>query len=95
MRTDPLTHSLITMHLPAPIELPDVRTGSPVAFVKRASVGGPARVTVTTEAGSSEDFDAVVLATHRCGREGGRADIDADCCRFIIGRSLMLHARTV
>ncbi|WP_083837401.1 NAD(P)/FAD-dependent oxidoreductase [Gordonia effusa] len=41
-------------------ELPDVRIGTPVAALTRRSGG----VTVTTEAGSSEEFDGAVVATH-------------------------------
>ena len=50
-------------------EVTDVRTSSPVASIVRpAKRGGtgPGPVTITTEAGHSEQYDAVVLATHRC-----------------------------
>ena len=49
--------------LPAcPAELPDVRTSTPVESVRSLGEQGPVRVTAT--GGASEEFDAVLLATH-------------------------------
>ncbi|KAF5839621.1 cyclopropane fatty acid synthase [Dunaliella salina] len=46
-------------------ELPDVRTSTGVASVRRAPASAPSpAVKVTTEAGQELDFDAVVFATH-------------------------------
>jgi predicted NAD/FAD-binding protein len=45
-------------------ELPDVRTSAGVKSVRRNRGSGDEKVTVTTEDGASEEFDAVVLATH-------------------------------
>ncbi|GAX82389.1 hypothetical protein CEUSTIGMA_g9817.t1 [Chlamydomonas eustigma] len=45
-------------------ELRDVRTGRPVASIKRPSAKGGGKVIITTEQGEMDQFDAVVLATH-------------------------------
>ncbi|KAG1678525.1 hypothetical protein FOA52_014559 [Chlamydomonas sp. UWO 241] len=45
-------------------ELPDCRAGCPVASVVRPKAGESGRAKVTTEAGDTDEFDAVVLATH-------------------------------
>ncbi len=45
-------------------ELPDARAATPVASVVRSDAAKGA-VTVTTEAGRADVYDAVVFATHR------------------------------
>ena len=46
-----------------PAELPEVRTGCPVARVVPAAGPGQ-KVTVQTEAGQEDQYDAVIMATH-------------------------------
>ena len=55
-------HGMLTVQL-LPAELPDVRTGCPVARVIPA-LGPDQKVAVQTEAGQEHQYDAVIMATH-------------------------------
>ena len=53
---------MLTVRL-LPAELPGVRTGCPVARVIPA-LGPEQKVTVQTEGGQEDQYDAVIMATH-------------------------------